>query len=98
MKFIKIYLFLLVLIAGASCKKFVDETNPDTLTDPEFWKNENNVRAYNWEFYNLFGGYGNAGVTSGADFYFNAFSDDQCAATFTQYPQTTAATNGDWSF
>jgi hypothetical protein len=97
MKFTKIYLLLLVLMAGASCKKFVDETNPDTLTDPEFWKNENNVRAYNWEFYNLFMGYGNAGVTT-ADFYFNTFSDDQLPAAFTQYPLNTNPTNGEWSF
>src|SRR5688500_17065669 len=91
-----LYIILLVFISS-SCKKFVDVTNPDTLTDPSFWKNENSVRSYNWEFYNMFNGYGNGSLLNG-DFYFTSFSDDQAAATFTQYPLTTATTNGDWSF
>ncbi|MEO7047539.1 MAG: RagB/SusD family nutrient uptake outer membrane protein [Ferruginibacter sp.] len=100
MKFKKICFFLLLSIVigiGAGCKKFVDVTNPDTLTDPSFWKDENSVRSYNWEFYNMFNGFGNGTSTSG-DFYFSAFSDDQCASTFTQFPLTTAASNGNWSF
>src|SRR5205814_7319090 len=97
MKFKKIYWCLLLLIAATSCKKFVDVTNPDTLTDPEYWKNENNVRTYNWEFYNLFPGFGNSTGTNG-DFYFTPFTDDQCSSSFTQYPQTTASTNADWTF
>lgn len=92
-----LFLLLVVMGAGTGCKKFVDVTNPDTLTDPSFWKNENSVRSYNWEFYNLFAGYGNGSSTNG-DFYFTSFSDDQCAATFPQFPQTTAASDGDWFF
>ena len=93
------YLLLLSIVAGAGtgCKKFVDVTNPDTLTDPSFWKTENSVRSYNWEFYNLFAGFGNGSSTNG-DFYFTSFTDDQCAAAFTQFPQTTAASNGAWFF
>jgi starch-binding outer membrane protein, SusD/RagB family len=100
MKFKNIYFFLLLIIMAAidsGCKKFVDVTNPDTLTDPSFWKNENSVRSYNWEFYNMFNGFGNGSSTSG-DFYFSAFSDDQAAATFTQFPLTTAASNSNWFF
>src|ERR1044072_8077011 len=89
--------FLLVCLAGSACKKYVDVTNPDTLTDPEYWKDENSVRTYNWEFYNLFIGFGNAGGTNG-DFYFSTFNDDQCPSGFAQYSPTTPATNGDWTF
>ena len=100
MKCKNIYFGLLLLIVAGSitgCKKFVDVTNPDTLIDPGFWKNENSVRSYSWEFYNMFNGFGNSTSTSG-DFYFSAFSDDQCAATFTQFPLTTATSNSSWSF
>jgi starch-binding outer membrane protein, SusD/RagB family len=100
MKFRNIYFFLLLTIVigtGAGCKKFVDVTNPDTLTDPSFWKTENSVRSYSWEFYNLFNGFGNGSSTNG-DFYFSSFTDDQCPGGFTQFPQTTAASNGNWFF
>jgi len=99
MKTIKKYIpvLALLLVSGISCKKYVDVTNPDTLVDPQYWKNENSVRTYAWEFYNLFTGYGNGSSTSG-DFYFPTLHDDQTAATFTQFPQTTAASNGDWFF
>jgi starch-binding outer membrane protein, SusD/RagB family len=88
---------LVIFLCGSACKKYVDVTNPDTLSDPSFWKDENSVRTYNWEFYNMFTGFGNGTATNG-DFYFQSFSDDQAASTFTQFPLTTAASNGDWSF
>jgi hypothetical protein len=98
MKFNKSCLYLLMLLlAVTSCKKYVDVTNPDTLTDPEYWKDENSVRAYAWEFYNMFPGFGNANSTNG-DFYFTTFTDDQCQSSFSQYAQTTPATNAEWSF
>lgn len=98
MRIIKKYLpFLLVIILSTACKKFVDVTNPDTLYDPSYWKNENSVRTYNWEFYNMFPGYGNGSATNG-DFYFPTLTDDQAAVTFTQFPLTTATANSDWSF
>ena len=99
MKVSKLYisLFLGLIICTSSCKKYVDVTNPDTLTDPAYWKNENSVRSYNWEFYNMFTGFGNGSSTSG-DFYFPTLTDDQAASTFTQFPQTTASSNGDWSY
>ncbi|MEP7279594.1 MAG: RagB/SusD family nutrient uptake outer membrane protein [Bacteroidota bacterium] len=88
---------LLLFFTIISCKKYVDVTNPDTLVDPGYWKNENSVRTYAWEFYAMFNGYGNGSSTSG-DFYFPTLTDDQTAATFTQFPQTTAASNNDWFF
>lgn len=99
MRIAKTYLpFLLIIIfCGTACKKFVDVSNPDTLYDPSYWKNENSVRSYNWEFYNMFNGYGNGTATNG-DFYFPTLTDDQDGATFTQFPLTTASANGDWSF
>jgi len=89
--------FLLIVVAGTGCKKYVDVTNPDTLIDPDYWKNENSVRTYAWEFYNMFTGYGNGSSTNG-DFYFSTLTDDQAAATFTQFPTSTDSTNAGWSF
>src|SRR5438132_1931889 len=99
MKINKKYLLYLgvVIVSTTACKKYVDVTNPDQLTDPSFWKTENSVRSYSWEFYNMFNGYGNGSATNG-DFYFPTLTDDQAAATFTQFPQTTATTNAEWSF
>ncbi len=88
---------MIVVLCGTACKKYVDVTNPDTLYDPSYWKNENSVRSYAWEFYGMFNGFGNGSATNG-DFYFPSFTDDQAAATFTQFPLTTATANGDWSF
>jgi hypothetical protein len=98
MKFITRYLplALIAISLGTACKKYVDVTNPDTLTDPSYWKNENSVRAYNWEFYNAFPGFGNGTGTNG-DFYFPSLTDDQAPASFTQFPLTTATTNPDWT-
>ncbi|OQP39925.1 hypothetical protein A4H97_17045 [Niastella yeongjuensis] len=96
MKLNKAFLYLL-LLAGTSCKKYIDVSNPDSLSDPEFWKNENNVRTYSWEFYNMFPGFGDKGSLNG-DFYFTTFNDDQCAGSLAQYAATAPPTNGDWSF
>ncbi len=99
MKSIKIYLplALLVMCMGTACKKYIDTDNPDSLVDPTFWKNENNVRAYNWEFYNLFPGFGNGSSLNG-DFYFPSFTDDQVPASLTPFAKSAATTNGDWFF
>lgn len=87
-------LLAIILIAPA-CTKYLDKTNPDTEVDPGYWKNENSVRTYNWEFYNLFVGFG-TGTTG--DFYFSAFTDDQDGPNFTPYAVTTNATNSAWDF
>jgi hypothetical protein len=99
MKSIKIYLPLALLVIGMStaCKKYIDVDNPDSLVDPTFWKNENNVRAYNWEFYNLFMGFGNGSSLNG-DFYYPSITDDQVPASLTLFPKAAATTNGDWFF
>ncbi len=89
--------FLLIILLSTACKKYVDVTNPDTLVDPDYWKNENSVRTYSWEFYNMFPGFGNTSLLNG-DFYFPTLTDDQAAATFTQFPTSTASSNADWSF
>jgi hypothetical protein len=81
---------------GTACKKYIDVTNPDTLTDPSYWKTENSVRTYSWEFYNSFPGFGNSSSTNG-DFYFPSLTDDQAPASFTQFPQTTPTTSTDWT-
>lgn len=95
---IKTIAIVVLLLAGAtSCKKYVDVTSPDTLTDPGYWKTENSVRTYSWEFYNLFAGYGNGSSTNG-DFYWQSFTDDQDPESYTQFPTTAASSNGDWSF
>ena len=88
-------LFALVFLTAPACTKYLDKTNPDSEVDPDYWKNENSVRTYNWEFYNLFTGYGTG---SSGDFYFSSFTDDQCPTGFTQFPVTTAASSGSWDF
>lgn len=90
-------LLLVMVCTGMACKKYIDVTNPDTFVDPTYWKDENSVQTYSWEFYNLFTGYGNGSSTSG-DFYFPSLTDDQTPVSFTQFPQTTATTNGNWFF
>jgi hypothetical protein len=89
-------LWLLLVFLLPACTKDLNKTNPDTEVDPTYWRDENSVRTYNWEFYNLFLGFGN-GTTTG-DFYFTTFNDDQDAGSFTQYPVTTSASSGDWTF
>src|ERR1700743_409403 len=86
----------LAILVLPACTKYLNKTNPDTEVDPSYWRDENSVRTYNWEFYNLFIGFGNGTATG--DFYFSTFTDDQISATFSQYPVTTAATSGDWTF
>lgn len=88
-------LLLVILFTAPACTKYLNKTNPDTEVDPSYWKNENSVRTYNWEFYNLFTGFGTG--TSG-DFYFSSFTDDQASPGFTQYPVTTASSDGSWNF
>jgi hypothetical protein len=98
MKLISRYLplALVAISMGTACKKYIDVTNPDTLVDPTFWKTENSVRTYAWEFYNSFPGFGNSSSLNG-DFYFPGLTDDQAPPGFTQFPQTTATTQLDWT-
>ena len=86
----------LAIIALPACSKYLNKTNPDTEVDPSYWRDENSVRTYNWEFYNLFSGFGNGSGTG--DFYFTSFTDDQISSSFSQFPVTTAASDGAWDF
>lgn len=90
-------LVLTALCMGSACKKYVDVTNPDSLVDPSFWKTENSVRAYNWEFYNLFAGFGN-GTSINGDFYFPSLHDDQVPPGLYNFPVSALSSNGDWFF
>lgn len=90
------YIFFIALIAVASgCKKFVDKKPLDSFNDTDFWTSENSLRTYNWEFYNLFVGFG-TGTT--ADFYFSDFSDDQDGSTLRNFAANAPATNAAWTF
>lgn len=88
---------LILLTMGTACKKYIDVNNPDTLSDPSFWKNENSVRTYNWEFYNEFPGFGNGSGTNG-DFYFSTLNDDQTPSSFTTFAANAPANSTDWTF
>jgi len=90
-------LVLVALCMGAACKKYVDVNNPDSEVDPTFWKTENSVRTYAWEFYNLFPGFGNGSNLNG-DFYYPTLNDDQASPTLYTYPVSALAANGDWFF
>jgi hypothetical protein len=82
-----------------SCSKDLNVDTPDQFSDDNFWTSENNVRSYNWGFYDLFTGFG-TGTT--ADFYFSTpsspFSDDQAAATFQNYALNVPTTSADWNW
>ena len=96
MKLIKsiLYLSVLVVVFG-SCSKKLDLDTPDQFSDDNYWTSENNVRTYNWGFYNMFAGFGTG--TSG-DFYFSSFTDDQAASTFQNFTLTPPTTSSDWDW
>jgi hypothetical protein len=96
MKLIKSILYLSVLLfVFGSCSKDLNVDTPDQFSDDNFWTSENNVRSYNWGFYDLFTGYGTG--TSG-DFYFSSLTDDQASATFQNFAQNIPTTSGDWNW
>ncbi|HVI49105.1 MAG TPA: RagB/SusD family nutrient uptake outer membrane protein [Chitinophaga sp.] len=94
----RIYLpvILIVLLAAAGCKKYVDKRLLDQFEDETFWRSEDNVRLYTWGFYELFPGYGNG--NSFGDFYFTSFSDDQASPTFGRFTQNVPASASTWDF
>jgi hypothetical protein len=93
----KIWILLLVILcAGAGCKKYVDRDVLDELSDDDYWTSETNVRAFNWGFYDLFPGFGNGG--SPGDFYFTSFSDDQVNPTFQNFALAVPASDANWDF
>ncbi|MCJ0741895.1 RagB/SusD family nutrient uptake outer membrane protein [Pedobacter montanisoli] len=94
MKIFKISFLLSIFLLVGACKK-LDLGPADQFEDSNFWTNENNVRTYSWEFYNLFTGFG-TGTT--ADFYFSAFSDDQATTGFSNFAVSAPATNSNWSW
>lgn len=85
--------FLLGVIAG--CSKFVDKKPLDEFSNDEYWKSEQNVRTYNWGFYEMFTGFGTG--TNG-DFYFSWFTDDQASSGFQNFTLTASASNSQWTF
>lgn len=90
-----IYVISAAALSLAGCSKYLETKVPDKFIDGTFWTGEANVRAYSWEFYNLFTGFG-TGTTG--DFYFSTFSDDQATTGLSVYPASAAATNGNWSW
>lgn len=96
MKSIKSFFYIAVIaFVSTACKKYVEKDVPDQFVDPSFWSGENNVKAYSWEFYNLFNGFGTG--TSG-DFYFSTFTDDQASSGFQNYAVSAPATSSAWSW
>lgn len=89
-----IYVIFLLVVLG-SCSKDLNVDTPDQFSDDNFWTSENNVRSYNWGFYDLFTGFG-TGTTG--DFYFSSLSDDQDAATFQNFAQNVPTTSADWNW
>ncbi|KAA6324936.1 RagB/SusD family nutrient uptake outer membrane protein [termite gut metagenome] len=68
------------------CDSILDKEPLDTLTNGNFWTNEDNVKGYAFAFYNEFLGYGN-GNTLG-DFYFKVLTDNQVGNGFTNFTPT----------
>ncbi len=97
MKIFKITLAMICFVMLGSCTKDLELDTPDQFSDETFWTSENNVRAANWEFYNMFLGYG-IGTGTSSDFYFSSFQDDQAAGTFQNFAVSAAATNANWNW
>src|SRR5688572_26323393 len=96
MKFIKPFIYLLLIVAmDSGCTKYLDKGTPDQFADNNFWISENNVRTYSRGFYDLFSGFGTG--TNG-DFYFTTFADDQANTSFQNFAVSAAATNGNWDW
>lgn len=91
----KLYIASVALMSLTGCSKYLETKTPDQFVDGTYWTGEPNVRAYNWEFYNMFTGFG-TGTT--ADFYFSTFSDDQAATSLNIFPVNAGATNGNWDW
>lgn len=89
-----VYLTSIAFVLG-SCSKELNVDTPDQFSDENFWTSENNVRSYNWGFYDLFTGFG-TGTTG--DFYFSSLNDDQAASTFQNFPLNVPTTSGDWNW
>lgn len=88
-------LSLLIVSLLTGCAKFVDKPPLDQFSNDEYWTSENNVRTYNWGFYEMFTGFGTG--TNG-DFYFSWLSDDQTPNGFTNFVLTPPASDGRWTF
>ncbi|QJB29774.1 RagB/SusD family nutrient uptake outer membrane protein [Chitinophaga oryzae] len=86
------------MLTGTGCKKYVDKGQIDKFDDNNFWKSEDNVRIYSWNFYSVFSGYGN-NATFG-DFYFTSLSDDQVGASLKNFTLTVPSDIGGtkWNF
>lgn len=85
-----------LLLIATSCSDYLETETPDQFSDLNFWTGESNVRTYNWEFYELFEGFGN-GSTPGS-FYFTSFTDDQASPSFQQFPVSAPASSGSWDW
>lgn len=90
-----LYVLSAAALSLTGCSKYLETKTPDRFTDDVYWTSEANVRAYNWEFYNMFTGFG-TGTT--ADFYFSTFSDDQASTGLGIYAASAPATHGTWNW
>ncbi|WP_447641831.1 MULTISPECIES: RagB/SusD family nutrient uptake outer membrane protein [Chitinophagaceae] len=91
---IKVVSAAILLLVGTGCAKFIDKKPLDKFSDLDYWNSEDNLRAYAYDFYSIFTGFGTG--TSG-DFYFSSFTDDQDAATLQKFALTVPASDGTWS-
>jgi len=93
---------LVVALLTSSCSDFLTKPPITQFTDDDFWVSESTMRAFCWEFYNRFLGYG-SGTT--ADFYWQAeggttemkFSPDLLAASFNTFPTQPGVTVNNWN-
>jgi len=86
----------LLIVASSGCKKYLDKHPLDSFSDADFWTGEDNLRAYSWEFYSLFKGYGNG--SGQGDFYFTSFNDDQADPSLQIFEANASASNAAWNF
>ena len=93
---------LVVVLLISSCSDFLTKPPITQFTDENFWLSETNLRAYMWNFYNRFVGYGSG---TSADFYWQAeggntemkFSPDLLAASFNTFPALAGTSVNNWN-
>ncbi|WP_236974104.1 RagB/SusD family nutrient uptake outer membrane protein [Membranihabitans maritimus] len=64
MKLFRIFIAIVVFILNYSCEDFLERTPKDELSIESTFSNYNTIKAYAWNFYNDFLGYGTGGNPS----------------------------------
>ncbi len=97
-----VFVLLFVSTIATSCSDFLTKPPLTDFTDNNYWTSEANVRAFSWNFYNMFYGYGRSTYgefywqTLGNNSYEMKFSEDLLHYTFLGFPTGVYTSNSMW--